>query len=574
MATQSLRCSVDTYISVADNSNHSTELKLKTDNWPNGQKNPTRYATVLQFTIPNELRFKKINSIKLSVTIKTDVGSGFGAVYYRAYTASASIADLSYSNYANRGSVSTPILDVQTVNLSTPGSSFTKERDITEIFTNNVVNNLFTVMVNVPNVNIDDLYILSNENSSDYPLLTIEYEDVLPVPPTLLYPSDVYVDSDRELTFRWTFNTLSQSKQKGYISQWRKAGESSWNTLSVETTQETTYTAPANTFPTGQIEWRLQTIDEINQASDYSIAQFIVKGKPSLPVITSVKNDALTVIEWTASDQVGYEIEIKKDGDIIYRDSKSTKETIIKPNLFLQDGNYELRLRTLNSYSLWSSFASRIFTISTSKPNKPSVSVLVNGDIAYVTATFDTVNAYLYRVDPEETVLVARLIDKKYTDYAIRCNVNSKYFLRAYNGGYTDSIPSLALAITNGFIVSDTKDIVRVDLSEERFIPFSEDLSKEFDLVEYSGRIDPVVEDGEHERQVITRNAYVNEEQYAKLRRMFNTSTIVLYRDNRGIKLWSKITRLNRKNAMLDMGYNIDISFTKVFHNEGVEVNE
>lgn len=574
MATQSLRCLVDTYISVSDNSNHSTATKLKTDNWPSDQKNPTRYAAVLQFEIPNILRFKKINSVKLSVTIKTDVGTGFGAVYYRAYTASASIADLTYSNYASRGSVSTPILDVQTVDISAPGASFTKERDITEIFTNNLVNNLFTVMVNVPNVSIDDLYILSNENPSGYPILTIDYEDVLPVPPTLLYPNEVYVDSDRELTFRWSFNTQSQSKQKGYVSQWRVAGESSWNTLSVETTDRTTYTAPANTFPTGQIEWRLQTIDEIDQVSDYATSLFIVKGKPSLPVITSIKNDALTVIEWTASDQVGYEVEIKKDGDIIYQDSKSTKETILKPNLFLADGNYELRLRTLNSYSLWSNFASRLFTISTSKPNKPSVSISINGDTAYINATFDTETAYLYRVDTEETILVAKLIDKKYTDNAIRCNVNSKYFLRAYNIGFTDSIPVGALALTNGFIVSDYRDIVRVHLSEERFIPFSEDLSKEFDLVEYSGRIDPVVEDGEHERQVISRIAFVNEKQYAKLRRMFNNSITVLYRDNRGIKIWCKITRLNRKNAILDMGYNIDIAFTKVFYNEGVEVNE
>jgi len=55
---------------------------------------------------------------------------------------------------------------------------------------------------------------------------------------------------------------------------------------------------------------------------------------------------------------------------------------------------------------------------------------------------------------------------------------------------------------------------------------------------------------------------------------MFNNSTEVLYRDNRGIKLWCKITRLNRTNAILDMGYNIDISFTKVFYKEGVDVNE
>ncbi|WP_312373017.1 hypothetical protein [Lachnoclostridium sp.] len=573
MATQSLRCSVDTYISIGDNSNHSTATKLKTDNWPADQKNPTRYATVLQFEIPNILRFKKINSVKLSVTIKTDVGSGFGAVYYRAYTASASIADLSYTNYANRGSVSSPILDIQTVSLN-PGTSYTKERDITEIFTNNVVNNLFSVMVNVPNPNIDDLYILSNENSSNYPILTIDYEDVLPVPPTLLYPVDVYVDSDRELTFRWTFNTMSQSKQKGYLLQWKRSDDSNWYILSSETTERSTYTAPANTFTTGQIEWKLRTIDEIDQVSDFSSSLFVVKGKPSLPVITSIKNDTLTVIEWTASDQVGYEAEIKKDGEVIYKSDKSTKETILKPNLFLPDGNYELRLRTINSYGLWSNFASRIFTISTAKPNKPSVSVSINGDIAYISAEFNTDVAYLYRMDTEEIILIAKLTDKKYVDTAIRCNMHSKYFVRAYNVGFTDSIQVVALATTNGFIVSDSKDIIRIDLSEERYIPFAEELSKEFDLVEYSGRKDPVVEDGEHERQVITRNAFINEEQYAKLRKMFNTSTIVLYRDNRGIKLWCKITRLSRKNAMLDMGYNIDISFTKVFYKEGIEVNE
>ncbi len=572
MFNKTLRCTEDTYISIADNSNHSAATKLKTDNWPSDQKNPTRYASVLQFAIPNELRFKKINSVKLSVTIKTDIGSGFGAVYYRAYTASSSIADLSYSNYANRGSVSTPILDKQTVSLN-PGESYTKERDITEIFTNNVINNLFTVIVCVPNPNIDDLYILSNENSSSYPLLTIEYEDVLPVPPTLLYPVDVYVD-ERELTFRWSFNTLTLSRQKGYLLQWRKAEDSNWYILSSETTERSTYTAHANTFPTGQIEWRLRTIDEIDQVSDFSASLFIVKGKPSLPVITSIKNDALTVIEWTASDQVGYEAEIKKNGEVIYKSNKSTKETILKPNLFLQDGDYELRLRTINSYSLWSSFASRIFTIKTSKPNKPNVLVSVNGDLVNITAEFDTSAAYLYRMDPEETILVAKLTNKKYIDTAIRCNVHSKYFVRAYSGGFTDSNQVTALALTDGFIVSDKNDFVRVDLSEERFIPFTEELSKEFDLVEYSGRIDPVVEDGEHKRQVITRKPFVNEEQYTKLRRMFNNSTEVLYRDNRGIKLWCKITRLNRTNAILDMGYNIDISFTKVFYKEGVDVNE
>lgn len=573
MGSLTLRCSADTYITVADSLNHSAETKLKTDNWPSNLQNPVRYATVLQFTIPSELKFKKINSVNLNITIKTDIGTGIGAIFHRAYTAKSDISDLTYANYASRGTVSTPLFEKMSVNLNNPGDSYVKSTDLLEIFTNNVVNNLFTVMVNVPCLSIDDLYILSNENASGYPTLTIQYDDVLPVAPTLLYPVDVYVDSEKELTFRWNFNTLSSSIQKGYAAQWRKVGDVVWNTLSVETTSNTTYTAPAKTFPTGAIEWKLITIDEINQSSPETIAQFIVKGKPSLPVVTSVKNDALTLIEWTASDQCGYEAEILMDGIVIYKESKSTKDTFLKPRLFLDNGSYELRLRTINSYSYWSNYASKIFTINATKPPQPKLSVSINEDVAFITAEYSTNEAYLYREDAEGTILVAKLTGKKYVDKSIRCNDHSRYFVRAYNIGFTDSYHASALATTEGFVVSNADEVVNVKLSEERFIPFTEELSKEYALVEYSGRKDPVSEDGEHERQIISRSAFLTDEQYSAIRRMYNDSNIVLYRDERSIKIWCKITKLIRKNALLDTGYTVDVTFTKVDYNEGVDIN-
>lgn len=575
MSSTTITCQNDTYLYLgSQNANYSSATKLKSKTWE--KDDTTFYIPIFQFSIPENLVYKKISkvTIQYKIEVTNNIAGTWGA-YFRAFSADQMVDTvITYANQYNYGVYTEPIEFSRQVTLAEEGGGYpnpsttTVSADITSLFSNNVNNNIFSIAINVITTS-NDVVIWAYGTSSPV-TLTIEYEDVLPGEPIIIYPVDAYVSQDQPIRFSWAHNTESGAYQNAYELQWKKSNEESWTNLAIGTGTQNSYTAAADTFPTGIINWRVRTTDILGQVSDYSTASFIVKGKPLAPIISETKNDALTEIKWSSSEQVVYESELYKDGVRLLNDAKSTEENSYNPLMFLADGTYEFRIRIMNVYNIWSDWTSKIFTISTTKPSKPTISVSLNGYCVKI--VIDT-PGYIYRIEDGKETLIALSEAGTYEDYEIICNKRTGYFVRSYNVGYTDSDITYVTANFDGFIVTNGIDSVQITESIETFIPFYEESSKTSELIYYSGREYPIMETGEFSERIIRRTCSIDEEQYKKLLKIYYSDLDIIYKDNRGCIMSCQMSKPNRTNSFVFDKYTTEIAFTQIYR-KGVSIDE
>lgn len=255
-----------------------------------------------------------------------------------------------------------------------------------------------------------------------------------------------------------------------------------------------------------------------------------------------------------------------KDGIVIDNNRLSTADSMYLPNLFLKDGTYEFRIRIMNSYNLWSDYTSKIFTISTSKPAKPSIKTLLNGSEVMIVSEQ---KGYLYRVEDGVNTLI-KVFDEAgtYIDKHIKSNVKTGYFLRVYDKGYTDSSISYVVPKYYGFILENEILKLNIFKSKEDYVPFSQSVSKTQSLNYYSGREYPVEEIGEFKEMSITRTFYADIKEYSKLLEMRYSNSPLLYRDDKERRFKCTITSMIISNEFLDQGYNVSITLNKLNEEE------
>ena len=568
-STITITCQYDTYLDASNpNSDLSNQSLLKSKRWYEGDT--ISFVPIIQFNIPNAIKYAKILSARVNYTMQQvdNIDTIFGA-HIRAFSAKEIVvSSIRYSNYNTLGSFTEPLVIEDKVILSTVGggypSAYSTSADITSLLQNNIINDIFTIAINL-RCNYPDTRIRGYGSTSPI-TLTIDYENVYPDAPTILYPVDVYLNQDSEVTFKWAYNTESGAKQNKYEIDWKKSGDNVWTNLVTGTGINNSYTARANTFPVTLIDWRCRTTDELGQVSEYSYAKFVIKGKPPAPAITEVKNDALTEIYWNSSDQVMYEIELLKNGLRLDYIKASLSERYYLPDMFLADGTYEFRIRIMNSFNLWSDFTSRIFTITTTKPNKANIKVSLNAD--KTTITSDRAG-YLYRIEEGNDILIHIFEDEgTYVDNEIRHGIRTGYFVRTYSNGYSDSDIQYLNAKIEGFIISNSEVSVNLNKSEEKYMSFHERIGKSKLLINYSGRSYPLEEVGEFETLEITRTCFITEREYMKLKRIYYGASPIVYRDDRGRRITCSMSEPTIVNTFLNLGYNIDITFTKLEENE------
>lgn len=563
----SITCTQDTYLDSSSNADYSNASLLKSKRWYPGDT--PSYIPIVQFDIPSDVKYSKIISAKIYYTMQqVDAIDTIYGAHIRAFSASSIIvSNIRYNNYPTYGTFTEPLVIDDQVILSTVGggysSTYSTSADVTSLLQNNIINDIFTVAINL-RCNYLNTRIRGYGSTSPI-TLEIEYENVIPDPPTLMYPVDVYLNQDLPISFKWVYNTQSGAKQAKVELEWKKNSDSVWTPLATVSSSNT-YIASANAFPVSQIDWRCRTTDELGQVGEYSSASFLIKGKPLAPFITNIANDSLTTIEWNATDQIAREIMLIKNGVVIDSSRQSTADNTYLPNLFLDDGTYEFRIRIMNSYNLWSDYTSKIFNISTNKPSKPAIKTLLNG--SEVTIISEQAG-YLYRVEDGISVLIHVFSEAgSYIDREVKSNVKTGYFLRVYNVGFTDSSINYVVSKYHGFILDNGIVKVNIYKSKEDYVPFSQSLLKVRSLNHYSGREFPVEEIGEFKEMIISRTCYVDLKQYNKMLELYYSSSPIIYRDDKGRRFQCSIESINITNEFLDRGYNIVFTLNKLNEEE------
>ena len=301
--------------------------------------------------------------------------------------------------------------------------------------------------------------------SGHIPYIEIDYDYAIPFKPTIIYPAGDTVENKGTMKFEWKYTSSGTTGQTKFDLQWKMQSSNIWNNVS-QTTGNTFYTMDASQFTNGIVEWRVRTYNLHNMVSEWAESQFVVIGKPGNPVISGVKNDAITEISWNANkgEEAAARVRITKGGTEIYDSGiiPAGMEDIHRPDLMLDNGNYIAYLSISNMYDMWSSEISYPFTINNPKPTAPVLSVAGMKDYVRLLYSGTAEEYFIFRAEGNGAfVPIARTRQNYFEDYTVKSGMRYRYYVRAYFKSYADSKVEDVSVQYRGYIFSAVSDMAQ-----------------------------------------------------------------------------------------------------------------
>jgi len=408
----------------------------------------------------------------------------------------------------------------------------------------------------------------------------------IPGKPTGLSPASEVKMNNEVIRFSWVHNNIVGDTQSKFDLQWSSNGGQTWNTIT-QTTSNQYYDMPANTFPAGNIVWRVRTYSADGLVSEYSDqAAFTSAGKPDTPVLTrpnATENTSRPLIVWTASGQVMYQSQVLQGSNVVW-DSGEVASTVgqVQVGVNLADNtSYTAKVRIKNQYDLWSDWASKAFTVDFELPNKPSFGIVKDFVRASIRLTItnptpDGVGGFqfneIYRRKVNGSWMkIASNIAKNgtYEDCAMASSQPYEYMVRTIGTyGYMDSdIKYADIRVRNSQLASISDKGVYVPLiyDPKRNISLNIDRA----LMKFAGREKPVSEFGESKDFGIALSFVIKDiEDLDTLMALIESAETLLYRDNRGRKIYCTIGGLSIDEER--KYWTVSFAVAEVSHQEGV----
>lgn len=187
-------------------------------------------------------------------------------------------------------------------------------------------------------------------------------------------PIGIVEDGTKPITFRWIVQNTDGAAPTRTRLWWKLPTESSsqWHQLLDTTDAVYSYTAAANTFAAGPVEWRVQAYNRDSVAGPVSEASFVVLRAPEAPEGLSATSVPLSTVSWQSDGQEGYEITL--DGEIVAAEYGPSVYSWTVPEP-LADGVHVFRVRIQGSYGLWSDYAETSISVQ----NTPGGSLALSG---------------------------------------------------------------------------------------------------------------------------------------------------------------------------------------------------
>lgn len=569
--------SAGTWYYSGDNTNHSSASWLRICRASTSGYGD--FKAVLQFAIPNTLKYKKINKATLQVysrwtSLPGEVAKGMTiAPYIADGTALSQLTGGTVDNYGEKGEFIT-VESFAPVGGSYPGW---RTFDVTSLYNNQYNFAYFSVILaGFPGYTSpsNNLYGEIAGIGSGYPAtLTIDYEDSAQLAPSPAYPVGTYVNENTDLLFSWAWNSSTQAVQASVQLEYKLASAGSWTVLSLTQTAHS-YTLSGG-LPQGAYVWRLKGTNDVGETSSYSnTAEFTVIGKPGVPVINTPANKALTEITWQASDQNSFDITLTDStGRELINETVASSDSSYKPNLLLK-GTYTVGIRYRNSTGLSSDWAYKVFSITAAGPTKPTMNLYGDGENARikVNRADDVRYAVMRAEDADQNYIIIGLLDNDtFIDKTAKFNVGYGYKIRAYaSAGYTDSDVAHFRCNSEKIALQTDEVDIFLTLSEEEFFPYTEDATNDMAAYRCPGREFAIVEHTETNNCEFTSALFVTEKQKAEITKI-SKENYIYYRDYSGRAFPVAIKTLSF-NRYMKVGYIANIGFIRIDEKE-VTVN-
>lgn len=585
--------SAGTWYLESDNINHSSADWLRSS-WvvPDRRSEFLLQQTVLQFAIPSNLKYKRIKKVQLSFYTKSvwngseENTRGYDGIIVRPYNADGqalyNLTGQSVSNYGELGEFVTIVDYTDWASITYPAW---RTCDITSIFESNLHNDggniyfalelsvqpSFPAWKSIPGLK-DSIYSLIGSLGSGYAAyITINYEDVPQAAPGPAYPVGTYVNENTDLLFSWAWNSSTQAVQAAVQLEYKLASAQNYTVVSLTQTAHS-YTLVGG-LPQGAYVWRIKGTNDAGETSDYSnVAEFTVVGKPGVPVINNPTNAALTTITWQATDQNSFDITLKdSEGKLLLSDTKASSATSYTPSLLLK-GTYTVGIRYRNSSGLASDWAYKVFSITAAGPAKPDLTLYGEAENARLVITRESnINYVVMRAEDEtrEFEIIGVLSENTYIDKTAKFNTGYSYMVRAYaTAGYTDSDVA-HFRCNSDKVAIQTADLdIFLDRSEEEFLPYNEEATREMATYKCPGRQYAIVEHSESDEIIFNTSLFVTEKQKAEVTEIAKEDYIY-YRDYSKRAFPVAIRRLSFSRFMKE-GYIANIEFIRIAKKEVV----
>lgn len=390
--------------------------------------------------------------------------------------------------------------------------------------------------------------------------------------PTLtpLSPMDEYVDGASAIEFSWKYTISTATTQTKYEMQYNSSGSSEWTTFKSEQTEDEentsdiwTTTVEANTFPDGEVQWRVRGYNLDGIASEWSSpANIVVVAAPSPPSISSISNNARPLISWQSSNDIAHQVKITRDNEeIIDSGEIAGSEQSYRVKDFMPDGTYVASVRVKNSFEMWSEWDALQFIISTEKPIKPTINVQQITNAVKISSVSGTPTNYVLR----DGIPIAKLDDAmEWIDYM---SVGPHaYVIRSVNenGAYIDSSPiqiDVKIRRCTLAAVDRPGEIIELWLNRGGTSAFSSNTEFIYGKFQYAGRKLPVFVFSTElkERQCTKSFSLRNQGEIDELKSIIERRQTMIYREKRGEMLFCVIVGFNYTQDQISADFTLQM---------------
>lgn len=579
MAEQTILCTGDTHIvrsSGSANYYSNTELKM----W----REITASAFMgifLQFNVP-AFENKEIVSAVVRIHNKVKVkGSIIGCGQYNIPEISSLTANTFYSRYLDSDIAWSPT--EYEAGATVEDNNEWLEWDVTSIIKNNSgKNNVVLAIYSIEDKGVPNLsWTFTSKEGGKTPYINVVYNNAVPSLPTILYPNGDVIEKSGSITFQWKYNSLYDTGQAKFDFGWRKQGEAAWTTVT-RNTSEQSYTMETAAISIGIVEWRVQTYNAINAASGYAYGTFELTGRPASPIITGMKNDAITEITWRCneSENAVYVLQILKDGKIIHDSGERAgglSDSYV-PDMMFENGQYVVKMRIGSAYGIWSDESAQVFNIAATVPASPSITVsAIDAGVKIFTDSAASMK-YVYRAEESGAYSpIGSFSGNEYEDFTVKSGRLYHYKIRAYTGGYSDSAQADICVKYKGARLAEVKNLAEsiriVKSTSDWHIETQQKRSNEAELISYEGRPYKIKESGIHKETTLSTSFYLPNKEAESLERIHGLNGIYLFRNSETC-ICCEITDFSFKNDLFDRGKTFDLSLSRINYDLGVRFGD
>lgn len=377
-------------------------------------------------------------------------------------------------------------------------------------------------------------------------------------PPRLIAPIGTYQENNKPVVFEWYFISDTLEKQKSWELQYSKGDSTSWETIKGDGEIERA-TLDVKDWDSMVIRWKMRVTNDFGDTSEWTeIQKFQIIGAPPIPQILGVSNSNMPLITWNSREQEIYQIQITRDGEIVYdtlkKVSKEKKHQVTK---ILQDDKYICKLIVYNAFSVASPVAEFTFIINSEGLELPEIKVL-NGEY-YVTVISESENATVLR----DGVRIGSIKDGAFKDYTGRNNVLHRYQVVDFkDGSYSSSIEKAGKIhfFKNSIsTLNEPEKYLKIYYMLDGHLSSNIDLSYEMSSIFIDGRKYPVFEVGNCETEIKSIKFYTSN--YVDFARLISQKEEILYREANGTNFIGMVTGISIEENV--HGYIVSFSLMK-----------